>query len=74
MLEQLFFGLADNDCILTADDAQMEFKENMLLHIPLGSTHGVEVHAPKKLHYIWIDFFKDKKDMDWIVQEHIHEE
>jgi hypothetical protein len=74
MLEQLFFGLADNDCVLTADEVQMEFKEDILLHVPLGSTHGVEVHAPKKLHYIWIDFFKDKKGMDWIVQEHIHDD
>ena len=52
---------------------ELEFTEHILLHVPLGSTHGVTVHAPKTLHYIWIDLFKDKKGMDWIVQEHIHE-
>ena len=73
MLEQLFFGLQDNDCILTADEAQVEFKEGVLLHIPLGSRHGVVVKESKKLHYIWIDLFKERKGMEWIVQEHIEE-
>ena len=71
MLEQLFFGLTGNDCIVRADEAQFAFGEGVLLHIPLGSSHGVEVHAPKKLHYIWIDLFRDRQGMDWIVQEHI---
>lgn len=74
MLEQLFFGLQDNDCIVKADAAEMEFKEGILLHIPLGSNHGVDVKEPNKLHYIWIDLFRDRKGMDWIVQEHIPEE
>jgi hypothetical protein len=71
MLEQLFFGLDDNHCILRADAAEMEFGEGVLLHIPLGSTHGVEVHAPHRLHYIWIDLFSDREGMEWIVQEHV---
>ncbi len=74
MLEQLFFGLKDNDCIVKADDAEMEFKEGVLLHIPLGSNHGVDVKEPKRLHYIWIDLFRDRKGMDWITQEHIPDE
>ena len=51
----------------------MAFGEGVLLHIPLGSRHGVEVHEPNKLHYIWIDLFRDREGMQWIVQEHIQE-
>ena len=71
MLEQFFFGLKDNDCLVTADDAELAFKEGVLLHIPLGSEHGVSVEAPKKLHYIWIDLFREREGMEWITQEHI---
>lgn len=74
MLEQLFYGLQDNDCIVRADDAELEFGDGHLLHIPLGSSHGVEVRKPKTLHYIWIDLFRDRQGMDWIVQEHIPED
>lgn len=74
MLEQLFFGLQDNDCTVRADGTELAFKEGVLLHIPLGSTHGVEVEAPKKLHYIWIDLFRERKGMEWITQEHKHDE
>jgi len=74
MLEQLFFGLQDNDCIVKADESEMEFKESVLLHIPLGSNHSVDVQKPKKLHYIWIDLFRERKGMDWITQEHIPDE
>lgn len=71
MLEQLFFGLADNHCVVRADEAELTFGEGVLLHIPLGSSHGVEVRSPHKLHYIWIDLFRDREGMDWITQEHI---
>lgn len=74
MLEQFFFGLKDNDCVVTADDAELAFKEGVLLHIPLGSEHGVSVASPKKLHYIWIDLFREREGMEWITQEHIPDE
>ena len=72
MLEQLFFGLKDNHVIVKADDMRLNFTENILLHIPLGSDHGVDVEADNKLHYIWIDLFRNREDMNWITQEHIH--
>jgi len=70
MLEQLFYGLKGNQTVVHADELSTEFGENVLLHIPLGSCHSVDVKAPDKLHYIWIDLFRDKKGMDWITQEH----
>lgn len=73
MLEQLFLGLKDNNCVVLADDVKATFGDGELLHIPLGSSHGVEVHEPHLLHYIWIDLFRNREGMEWIVQEHIQE-
>ena len=55
MLEQLFFGLPDNNCFVRADDDEIPFGENVLLHIPLGSNHSVRVEPGHKLHYLWLD-------------------
>ncbi|MBL7696938.1 MAG: right-handed parallel beta-helix repeat-containing protein [Chitinophagaceae bacterium] len=71
MLEQLFFGLANNDCVVTADGIKAGFRENMLLHIPLGSRHGVKVHDGKRLNYIWMDHFRNSEDMIYIKANHI---
>ncbi len=66
MLEQLFFGLKDNDITVLADDARTNLTAFSILHIPLGSNHGAEVAAGKKLHYVWMDFFMDKKGQEWL--------
>ncbi len=71
MLEQLFFGLQNNNCIVRADNQETLFKEYELLHIPLGSVHGVEVREGKFLHYIWIDYFKSQEEMKYISENHI---
>lgn len=73
MLEQLFFGLQDNRCRVLADDASAEFLENDLLHIPLGSSHGVEVDPGFELNYIWIDLFRDHSGMEYIASEHVRD-
>ncbi len=66
MLEQLFLGLKDNDITVIADDAKANLTPFTVLHIPLGSNHGAEVAAGKKLHYIWMDFFATKEGQDWL--------
>lgn len=66
MLEQLFLGLADNQTIVYADDAQIDFPEHSLLHIPLGSSHSVEVKKNNKMYYVWMDFFRDKAGEEWL--------
>jgi len=71
MLEQLFFGLAGNDVLVMADSAEAGFLEKDLLHIPLGSNHGVKVEAGNKLHYVWIDIFHSLDDIDYIKNNHI---
>ncbi len=70
MLEQLFFGLPGNACEVTADDGVALLGERALLHIPLGSWHGVRVHAGSRMNYIWMDFFRDEKDLAYIQDQH----
>ena len=71
MLEQLFYGLKGNDCIVEADGIKTAFKENILLHIPLGSRHGVDVEEGKLLNYVWMDLFRSQEDMGYIKENHI---
>lgn len=66
MLEQLFLGLRGNDITVTADAARANLTPFSILHIPLGSNHGAEVADGKKLHYIWMDFFMEKKGQEWL--------
>jgi len=66
MLEQLFLGLSKNSCKVYADDAQVSFPEFSLLHIPLGSTHSVEVDENQIMYYVWMDFFLDKEGEEWL--------
>ncbi len=66
MLEQLFLGLADNEITVFADDAQIKLPAYSILHIPLGSSHSVEVEKGKKMYYMWMDFFRDKEGEEWL--------
>lgn len=66
MLDQLFLGLTDNDVIVHADGASARFGEYSLLHIPLGSSHGVTVDENKKMYYMWMDFFLTKEGQEWL--------
>ena len=71
MLEQLFYGLPGNSCFVFTDEHKIYFRENELLHIPLGSNHGVRVDKGNNLFYLWIDFFKHQDDMSYITDAHI---
>ncbi|MFS4482369.1 cupin domain-containing protein [Hyunsoonleella sp. 2307UL5-6] len=66
MLEQLFLGLKDNSTIVYADEAQINFPEYTLLHIPRGSSHSVSVNENKEMYYVWMDFFVDKDGEAWL--------
>lgn len=66
MLEQLFLGLRGNDITVTAGDASANLTSFAILHIPLGSNHGAQVNAGKKLHYVWMDFFMAKEGQEWL--------
>lgn len=66
MLDQMFLALADNDVIVTADETHARLKEFSLLHIPLGSLHGVKAEPGTKLYYMWMDFFLTKEGEEWL--------
>jgi mannose-6-phosphate isomerase-like protein (cupin superfamily) len=66
MLEQFFLGLDGNEIVVHADGGQTALGSYDLLHIPLGSSHGAEVAARKKLHYVWMDFFRDREGLKWL--------
>lgn len=66
MLDQLFLGLTDNDITVHADGASAELKAYSLLHIPLGSSHGVTVKENKKMNYMWMDFFLTRDGQEWL--------
>ncbi|WP_159018452.1 cupin domain-containing protein [Algibacter sp. L3A6] len=66
MLEQLFLGLTDNNSVVYADEAQVDFPEYSLLHIPRGSSHSVSVEADNEMYYVWMDFFVDKDGEAWL--------
>ncbi len=70
MLEQLFLGLPGCRCTVHADDASIVLTENMIIHIPLGSMHSVEVAEGDKLSYVWLDFFKTIEGQDYISEQH----
>lgn len=66
MLDQLFLGLTNNDIVVHADGASAVLKEYSLMHIPLGSSHGVTVDENKKMYYMWMDFFLTKEGQEWL--------
>lgn len=73
MLEQLFLGLSKNKCVVYADDAEVNFLEYSVLHIPLGSIHSVTVEKDELMYYVWMDFFLDKSGEEWL-ETHILDE
>lgn len=55
LLDQFFFSFPENDMDLLIDCRICPMKGNTLLHIPLGSNHGVIARGNQKMHYLWID-------------------
>lgn len=66
MLDQLFLGLTDNDITVHADGASARLEAYSLLHIPIGSSHGVTVDKNKTMNYMWMDFFLTKEGQEWL--------
>ena len=70
MLEQLFVGLPGTRCRVRCDGVEEELVEGQVLHIPLGSEHGVEVDEGQVMHYLWLDMFLTKEGAQWIADMH----
>lgn len=61
MLDQFFFSFPENDMDVLIDGEHIPMLGNEIIHIPLGSDHGVEVVEGKHMHYMWIDFLPDNE-------------
>lgn len=59
MLDQFFFSFPENDMDVLINGEPIPMKGNIIMHIPLGADHGVEVTGDRDLHYMWIDFMPD---------------
>lgn len=70
MVEQFFLGLSDNHCSLIIDGVSYPFGPYTLLHIPLGSEHGVLSKEDQKVHYVWIDFLLGEEGLAYMDQAH----
>lgn len=70
MLDQFFFSFPENDMDVLIDDFRVPMKGDTLLHIPLGSNHGVEVAEGKHMHYMWIDFFLGQTGLERLDNSH----
>ena len=57
-IEQVFISLSNNQAKLVIDGLHVDFHENEVIHIPLGSEHGVESSNQGMINYIWLDFIE----------------
>ena len=70
ILDQLFLVFPESQITLQINGEPHTVPGNSLVHIPLGSEHGVAVEADQHLHYLWLDFFFNQNDMAFITQSH----
>ena len=61
MLDQFFFSFPENNMSLIINGEHIPMDGNVMVHIPLGADHGVEVTGTNHLHYMWIDFLPDNE-------------
>ena len=68
--DQLFFSFEENDMEVLIEDLSVSMNGNVLLHIPLGSSHGITVPSGGYAHYLWIDFVVDSRGVEYIKSAH----
>ena len=71
MLEQYFLGMAENECTALIDDIEFPFGPYTLLHIPLGSKHGISSSEDQQVHYYWMDFLFGEEGLKFMDTAHI---
>lgn len=69
-VEQLFFGFSENDMHLKINGELTYMGGNTLVHIPLASTHGVEVEDGGCAHYVWIDYIINERGLEYMDSAH----
>ena len=69
-VEQMFFGFFENDMHLKINGELHYMGGNTLVHIPLASSHGVEVDDGGCAHYIWIDYIINERGLEYMDSAH----
>ena len=69
-IDQFFYALPENNCIALINQSQYPFTGNMLLHIPLGSSHGIKLEAQHTCHYLWIDYLLNNDALSYMDNAH----
>lgn len=69
-VDQFFFSLPNSNSFLTVSEESLPFPEKTVMHIPLGSSHGVRVEDKNIMHYLWCDFYLDETTSDYIKSAH----
>lgn len=70
-IDQFFYSFPENDMDVLIDDDTFHMDGNILLHIPLGSNHGVDVKDGQRMHYLWIDFWRDPDVNEMLKKGHV---
>ena len=69
-VDQFFYALPENNCILLIDQQQYPFTGDILFHIPLGSTHGILLESQHTCHYLWIDYLLNDDALTYMDNAH----
>lgn len=69
-VDQYFFGLSENNCVLLIEGKEYPFGGNELVHIPLGSTHGVLLEEEHICHYLWMDILLNEAALTYMDEAH----
>lgn len=69
-VEQLFYNFEESDMMVEIDDEAYPVSKSTILHIPLGSSHGVYVKEGWHTHYLWMDYVIDEKGLEYIEEAH----
>lgn len=70
MLEQYFFSFQENDCSVLIDNKSYPYPGSTLLHIPLGSDHGIISAEGQQIHYVWMDFLFGDDGLEYMDKVH----
>ena len=68
--DQLFISFEENAMYLEIEGVSLPMGGNEIVHIPLGSKHGVRVPDGGYAHYVWIDFVIDAKGKEYLRTAH----
>ncbi len=70
LLDQYFFTFPETKMSLLVDESTIIVEGNTLLHIPLGSNHGVRTDENGAAHYLWIDVVLTPDGDDYLDEVH----